>query len=93
MPDTVTLATRKSPLALAQARLAEEAVREAFPEAEVVQSPMTTTGDQRLVWSLEEKGGKGLFTKERNHESPITLRLFVIMRFRISGLLKDPEAI
>jgi hydroxymethylbilane synthase len=25
---------------------------------------MTTTGDQRLAWSLEEKGGKGLFTKE-----------------------------
>ena len=25
---------------------------------------LTTTGDQRLAWSLQEKGGKGLFTKE-----------------------------
>ena len=30
----------------------------------VVQLPMITTGDQRLAWSLEEKGGKGLFTQE-----------------------------
>ena len=64
MSETITLATRKSPLALAQTQLVEEALREVFPEVEVVQSPMTTTGDQRLAWSLEEKGGKGLFTKE-----------------------------
>jgi hydroxymethylbilane synthase len=31
-------------------------------EVELVQ--MSTTGDQRLEWSLQEKGGKGLFTKE-----------------------------
>lgn len=64
MSDTITLATRKSPLALAQTQLVEEAILKAFPGTEVVQSRMTTTGDQRLAWSLEEKGGKGLFTKE-----------------------------
>tara|TARA_B100001057_G_scaffold396685_1_gene406557 strand:- start:243 stop:992 length:750 start_codon:yes stop_codon:yes gene_type:complete len=26
--------------------------------------PMSTTGDQRMDWSLQEQGGKGLFTKE-----------------------------
>lgn len=26
--------------------------------------PMTTTGDERMDWSLQEQGGKGLFTKE-----------------------------
>ena len=31
-------------------------------EVELIQ--MSTTGDQRLEWSLQEKGGKGLFTKE-----------------------------
>ena len=25
---------------------------------------MSTTGDRKLTWSLQEKGGKGLFTKE-----------------------------
>ena len=64
MSDKITLATRKSPLALAQTQMVEEAIRGAFPGTEVVQSQMTTTGDQRLAWSLEEKGGKGLFTKE-----------------------------
>ncbi|MDA0349045.1 MAG: hydroxymethylbilane synthase [Verrucomicrobia bacterium] len=64
MSQTITLATRKSPLALAQTLLVESAILKAFPGTKVVQDPMTTTGDQRLAWSLEEKGGKGLFTKE-----------------------------
>jgi len=28
---------------------------------------IVTTGDQRLEWSLEERGGKGLFTRELEH--------------------------
>ncbi len=64
MSEKITLATRKSPLALAQTQMVEEAILAAFPGAEVIQTQMTTTGDQRLAWSLEEKGGKGLFTKE-----------------------------
>jgi hydroxymethylbilane synthase len=62
--QTITLATRKSPLALAQTLLVESVILKVFPGIEVVQKQMTTTGDQRLAWSLEEKGGKGLFTKE-----------------------------
>ncbi|MBG30184.1 MAG: hydroxymethylbilane synthase [Opitutae bacterium] len=31
---------------------------------EVGLSPMVTTGDKQASWSLEERGGKGLFTKE-----------------------------
>jgi hydroxymethylbilane synthase len=60
----ITLATRKSPLALAQTQLVEAALLKALPGVEVIQSPLSTTGDQRLAWSLQEKGGKGLFTKE-----------------------------
>lgn len=64
MSQSITLVTRKSPLALAQTDLVEAAIRHIFPGTDVVQTKMTTTGDQRLAWSLEEKGGKGLFTKE-----------------------------
>ncbi|MCZ6672524.1 MAG: hydroxymethylbilane synthase [Verrucomicrobia bacterium] len=64
MSEQITLATRKSPLALVQTQLVEEAIHKTFPGTEVIQLQMVTTGDQRLAWSLEEKGGKGLFTKE-----------------------------
>src|SRR5690606_28900590 len=40
------------------------ALEAAHPGAEVVELPMSTTGDERLGWSLEVKGGKGLFTSE-----------------------------
>ena len=59
----VVLATRKSPLALRQAELVAAAVEESLG-AEVETLPLSTTGDQRLEWSLEQEGGKGLFTKE-----------------------------
>ncbi|MGF1451124.1 MAG: hydroxymethylbilane synthase [Opitutales bacterium] len=65
MPDrTITLATRGSKLALAQATLTAEALRAAHPEAEVVVREYVTTGDKQTEWSLEAEGGKGLFTKE-----------------------------
>jgi len=60
----VLLATRNSPLALEQARRVRAALLDANPFRTVVLVPMTTTGDQRQNWSLEEKGGKGLFTRE-----------------------------
>lgn len=60
----ILLATRNSPLALEQARRVRAALLEADPFRTVALVPMTTTGDQRQAWSLEEKGGKGLFTKE-----------------------------
>ncbi len=48
-------------------------MRQAESAAERIQSllacrvellPLSTSGDQRLEWSLEKEGGKGLFTKE-----------------------------
>ena len=59
----VRIATRKSPLALCQSEIVAELIRSRMGlEVELIQ--MSTTGDQRLEWSLQEKGGKGLFTKE-----------------------------
>jgi len=57
------LATRKSPLALAQAELVAARLREQLGVA-VELLPMTTTGDRQAQWSLEKQGGKGLFTTE-----------------------------
>ncbi|AWI09581.1 hydroxymethylbilane synthase [Ereboglobus luteus] len=62
----LTLATRKSPLALAQAELVAARLR-ACLGVEVGLLKVVTTGDQRVEWSLEERGGKGLFTKELEH--------------------------
>ncbi|MEC9123731.1 MAG: hydroxymethylbilane synthase, partial [Verrucomicrobiota bacterium] len=59
----VIIATRKSPLALKQAELASSALMEKLG-GRVESLPLSTTGDQRLEWSLEQEGGKGLFTKE-----------------------------
>jgi len=60
---TLRLATRKSPLALAQAELVAARLREKLGVA-VELLPMTTTGDRQAQWSLEKQGGKGLFTTE-----------------------------
>ncbi|MGB0372426.1 MAG: hydroxymethylbilane synthase [Opitutales bacterium] len=60
----IRVATRKSPLALKQTEMAIGFLSDALPDAQFEQLPMSTSGDQRLAWSLEVKGGKGLFTKE-----------------------------
>ncbi len=60
----IILATRKSPLALAQAELLRKQLLQAFPDCATTLLPMTTTGDEQKNWSLEKQGGKGLFTKE-----------------------------
>jgi hydroxymethylbilane synthase len=63
MGTKLALATRKSPLALAQAGLAAAYLRERLDvECEIVK--IVTTGDRQAEWSLAEKGGKGLFTRE-----------------------------
>ncbi|WP_043589541.1 hydroxymethylbilane synthase [Geminisphaera colitermitum] len=65
---TLTLATRKSPLALAQAEQVAAHLRATFAapgtDIEIRLLKITTTGDQRATWSLEKQGGKGLFTRE-----------------------------
>ena len=57
------LATRKSPLALVQSEMVAAHLRAALQvEAELLR--IVTTGDKQADWSLEQKGGKGLFTGE-----------------------------
>ena len=66
MKQPIRIGTRGSPLALTQARMVAEALREAHdwgPELiEIV--PITTTGDVVQDRPLAEVGGKGLWTKE-----------------------------
>ncbi len=57
------IATRKSPLALVQSELVAARLRAALGCA-VELLKIVTTGDKQVEWSLEQKGGKGLFTNE-----------------------------
>uniref|UniRef100_A0A7S0X0Y3 Porphobilinogen deaminase, chloroplastic n=1 Tax=Chlamydomonas leiostraca TaxID=1034604 RepID=A0A7S0X0Y3_9CHLO len=65
---TVKIGTRGSPLALAQAYMTRDKLKENFPELreegaiEIV--IIKTTGDKVLNQPLADIGGKGLFTKE-----------------------------
>ena len=59
----LVLATRKSPLALAQSGMVAAHLRAAL-HVEVELLKIVTTGDRQVEWSLEQKGGKGLFTRE-----------------------------
>lgn len=57
------LATRKSPLALAQTTMtAAHLTATLGVETEFLK--IVTTGDKQTEWSLEQRGGKGLFTSE-----------------------------
>ncbi len=59
----LVLATRKSPLALVQTEMVAAHLRTALKvETELLK--VVTTGDKQADWSLEQKGGKGLFTGE-----------------------------
>ncbi len=64
MDSPITLATRKSPLALKQTELTVQFLKSHFPDREFAILPLSTTGDQQQNWSLQQQGGKGLFTKE-----------------------------
>jgi hydroxymethylbilane synthase len=60
----LTLATRKSQLALAQARAWCSSLRGAHPGLQVDELHVVTTGDRVTDRPLQEIGGKGLFLKE-----------------------------
>jgi hydroxymethylbilane synthase len=60
----LTLATRKSQLALAQARAWCAALKAAHPGLQVDELHVVTTGDRVTDRPLQEIGGKGLFLKE-----------------------------
>ncbi|MEO5961243.1 MAG: hydroxymethylbilane synthase, partial [Opitutaceae bacterium] len=63
MLNRIVLATRKSPLALAQTEMVAAHLRTQLGvETELLK--IVTTGDRQTEWSLEQRGGKGLFTKE-----------------------------
>lgn len=59
----LVLATRKSPLALAQTEKVAAHLR-AHLGVETELLKIVTTGDAQTEWSLEKRGGKGLFTSE-----------------------------
>jgi hydroxymethylbilane synthase len=61
--NKIILATRKSPLALAQTEMVAAHLRNQLGvETELLK--IVTTGDKQTEWSLEKRGGKGLFTSE-----------------------------
>ncbi len=64
MPDTLTIATRESPLALWQANFVRTALQRLHPRLQVELLGMTSRGDQLLDVPLAKVGGKGLFVKE-----------------------------
>lgn len=60
---SLRIATRKSQLALWQARHVQALLAERHPDLKVELVPMSTEGDERLDRSLADIGGKGLFVK------------------------------
>jgi hydroxymethylbilane synthase len=58
----IRVATRKSRLAMCQTEMTIAELKALRPDWEFEVLPMSTTGDDRLAWSLEKAGGKGLFT-------------------------------
>jgi hydroxymethylbilane synthase len=63
-PSHILIATRESPLALAQAHSVAHQLRGLDDRLPVDLLPMTTRGDQILDRTLSKVGGKGLFIKE-----------------------------
>lgn len=59
----IRLGTRSSPLAMAQASLVGDLIRQANPDIEPVICPMTTLGD-RVDGPLQAMGGKGVFIRD-----------------------------
>jgi hydroxymethylbilane synthase len=64
MGSSLIIATRESPLALAQARHVKAELESVIPGLSVELLGMTTRGDQILDKPLAKIGGKGLFIKE-----------------------------
>ena len=64
MRDRLRIGTRGSTLALRQAELVAERLRQAWRALSVEVVPIRTSGDRLASASLAEVGGKGLFVKE-----------------------------
>lgn len=65
--NTLTIATRKSPLALWQAEFVKAELERHHPGLTCRLLPMSTRGDRILDTPLARIGGKGLFLKELEH--------------------------
>ncbi len=63
----LTIATRRSRLALWQAEHVKQRLLALHPGLEVELLPLSTRGDELLDVSLDRVGGKGLFVKELEH--------------------------
>jgi hydroxymethylbilane synthase len=63
-PTRLVLATRRSALALAQARAFARDLAAHWPGLDIEELQVVTTGDKVQSTPLSEVGGKGLFTKE-----------------------------
>ncbi|MBX7197294.1 MAG: hydroxymethylbilane synthase [Sandaracinaceae bacterium] len=64
MTQPLRIATRKSPLALAQTRMVGELIRAHAPGLEIEEVHVVTEGDRVLDKPLAKVGGKGLFVSE-----------------------------
>lgn len=64
MPETIRIATRKSPLAMWQAEEVARQLKLHHNDIEIEFIKMTTKGDKILDAPLAKVGGKGLFVKE-----------------------------
>ena len=60
----IKIATRKSPLAIWQAKYVKEELIKAYVDIEIELVSMQTEGDRFLESPLFNVGGKGLFIKE-----------------------------
>lgn len=63
-PQQLTLATRRSPLALWQAEFVKHQLEKLHPNLTVTLLPIQSQGDKILDTPLSKIGGKGLFVKE-----------------------------
>ncbi|MDF2529355.1 MAG: porphobilinogen deaminase [Gammaproteobacteria bacterium] len=63
LPAKLRIATRKSPLALTQARFVQTKLQQAYPEIRMELIEISTTGDKIQDRPLAAIGGKGLFVK------------------------------
>jgi len=64
MSSAIPVATRKSPLAIRQTEFVLDWLKARLPGDRFEQLQLSTKVDERLSWSLEKRGGLGLFTKE-----------------------------
>ncbi len=64
MPARIRIGSRKSKLALIQTNMVIGMIKEHYPDVEAKVVTMQTTGDKLLHQSLNQIGGKGVFTQE-----------------------------